>query len=88
VESLRFQNAPDPVAIQTRQKMGDHEGEIIQSEVGKSASSADHGTLFFGRLPGQLVRARGVIETVLDTALAPLADGLGADPPSVGPGCQ
>jgi hypothetical protein len=84
VESLRLQKAPDAVTIEMRQKMRDAEGKVIQSEVGDPAQSADHGTGFFCGLPRQLVRARGVIETVLHTTLTPLADGFGADSVTLG----
>jgi hypothetical protein len=33
------------------------------------------------------MRSGGVVQTVLDTALAPLADSLGADTVALGPGC-
>src|SRR4051794_22901416 len=84
VESLRLQKAPDAVTIEVRQKMRDDEGKVIQSEVGDPAQSADHGPFFFGGLPRQLVRARGVIETVLHTTLTPLADGFSADSITLG----
>src|SRR5438309_8640949 len=79
VKPLRFQNAPDAVTIEVWQKMRDHEGEIVQDKVRDPAQSADHRAFFLGRLPGQLVWPGGMILAILDTALPPLADRLGAD---------
>src|SRR5215210_6022809 len=73
------QDAPDAVAVEVRQEMADHEGEVVEGEVGRLAQGADHGALLVGGLPGQLMRPGGVIEAVVRAALAPLADGLGAD---------
>src|SRR4051795_12167574 len=64
-ESLCLQNAPDAVAIQRRQKMGDHEGEVIQSKVGAAAQSADHRPFFLGRFPGWIMRPGGMVQTIL-----------------------
>src|SRR3712207_3951300 len=64
--------------------MGDDEGEVVEGEAGGAAERADHGALLFGGLPGQPVRLGGVVEAVLRAALAPFADGLGAD--AVAPG--
>jgi hypothetical protein len=79
IESLRLQKAPDAVAVEVWQKMRDDEGEIIQRKVGAPAQRADHSPFFFRGFPGQLVRPGGMVPTILDTAFAPLADGLGAD---------
>ena len=59
--------------------MGDHKGEVIQREVGCTAQGAHNGALLFDCLPGQLVRAAGVVLAVCCATLAPLADGLGRD---------
>jgi hypothetical protein len=62
-----------------RQEVSDHEGEVVEGEVGGAAQGADHGALLVGGLPGQPMRPGRMVETVLGAALAPLADGLGAD---------
>src|SRR4051794_8490070 len=67
-----------------RQEVPDHEGEVVEREAGRAAQRAHHGALLLARLPGQLVRTRGTVEAVPGPALAPLADGLGAD--AVAPG--
>src|SRR3712207_9081335 len=43
-------------------------------------------TTLFRSLPGQPVRPRGAVEAVRRAALAPLADGLGADAVALGQG--
>ena len=84
VECLRFQNAPDAVTVEMGQKMRDHEGEIVQGEVRAPAQGADHGAFFFCGLPRQLVRASGVIQTIVDTTFAPLANRFRADTKALG----
>jgi hypothetical protein len=64
--------------------MRDHEGEVIEGEVGGPAQGADHGTLLVCGLPGQRVWPGGVVEAVSWPSLAPFADGLAAD--AVAPG--
>src|SRR3982751_938841 len=67
-----------------RQKMRDDESEIIQRKVGAPAQSADHGTFFLARFPGQLVRSGGMILAVLGPTLTPLTDCFRADPVALG----
>jgi hypothetical protein len=38
-----------------RQEVGQHEGEVIEGEVGGAAQGADDSALFLGGLPGQLI---------------------------------
>src|SRR5215212_2730510 len=78
-QALGFEDAVDRVAVEVGQKVGDHEGEIIQREAGRTPQSADDGPLLLGCLPGQLVRAAGAILAVGRPALTPLADRLGRD---------
>jgi hypothetical protein len=59
--------------------MGDHEGQVVEGEVGGAAERADHRALLLRRLPGRAVRPGGVVQAIVRAALAPLADGLGAD---------
>ncbi len=66
------------------QEVGDHEGEVVEGEVGGPAQGADHGALLLGGLPGQPVRPCGAVQAVRRAALAPLADGLGAHPEAPG----
>src|SRR4051794_5073651 len=77
-------NTPDAVTIEMRQKMCDHEGQVIQSEVSGLTQSADHRAFLFCGLPRWVVRSGGMIEAVLDTALAPFTDRLGADTIALG----
>src|SRR4051794_29306304 len=79
-----LEDAVDVVAAEVRQEVADHEGEVVEREAGRAPQGAHHGALLLARLPGQLVRTRGTVEAVPGPALAPLADGLGADP--VAPG--
>src|SRR4051794_22014340 len=83
-QPLGAEDAPDAVAVEVRQEVGDDEGEVVEGEVGGPAQCADHGTLLFRGLPGQSVRPGGAIEAVVRTPLAPLADGLGADAEALG----
>src|SRR5215212_6693734 len=85
-QALGAEDAPDAVAVEVRQEVVDHKGEVVEGEVGGPAQGADHGALFLGGLPGQLVGLGGVVEAVLGATLAPLADGLGADAEALGEG--
>ncbi len=84
VQPLAPQDAPDAVAVEMRQEMAQHEGEVVESEAGRTPQGADDGTLLLARLPGQSMWAGGMVEAIRDPALAPLADGFGAD--AVAPG--
>src|SRR4051812_11043815 len=77
IEALGLENAPDAVAVEMRQEMGDDKRQVIEGEVAHPAQRADNGALRLGGLPGQLVRPRRVVQAVCRTTLAPLADGLG-----------
>ena len=79
-----LEDAVDVVAVEVRQEVADHEGEVIQREAGGATQRADHGALLLARLPGQLVRAAGAVPALGRPAFAPLANGLGAD--AVAPG--
>jgi hypothetical protein len=79
VQPLGLEDAPDAVAVEVRQEVPDDEGQIIEGEVGPFAQQADHRAVLRGGLPGQVVGAGGAVEAVGGPALAPLADGLGAD---------
>src|SRR5215218_8948332 len=72
-QALGFQDAVDRVSIEMRQKVGDHEGEVIQRKARRTTQGADDGPLLLGGFPGQLVRPAGVVLTVGRAALAPLA---------------
>jgi hypothetical protein len=78
-QALGLQNAVDCVPIEMRQKVGDHEGEIIQREAGCTPQSADDGPLLLGGFPGELMRPARVVLAVGRPALTPLADRLGRD---------
>ena len=84
VQALGPEDAPDAVAVALGQEVADHEGEVVEGEVGGAAERADHGVPLVRGLPGQLVRLGGAVEAVARAPLAPLADGLGAHP--VAPG--
>ena len=70
--------------VQVRQEVLEREGQVVEGEAGGAADRADDGALFLGRPPGQLARPGGMVEAVFRAALAPLADGLGADPEAPG----
>src|SRR4051794_30781598 len=77
VQPLGLEDAPDAVAVEMRQEMGNDKRQVIEREVGHPAQGADNGALRLGGLPGQLVRPRRVVQAIGRTPLAPLADGLG-----------
>src|ERR1700759_1636694 len=83
-EGIVLEDAPDAVAVEMRQEMGDDKCQVIEGEVGDPAQHADNGALLLGGLPGQLVRSRRVVQAVFRTPLAPLADGLGGDAIALG----
>src|SRR4051812_25343734 len=84
VQPLGLEDAPDAVAVEMRQEMGDDKRQVIEREVGHPAQRADNGALLLGGLPGQLVRPRRVVQAVCRTPLAPLADGLGGHAVALG----
>jgi hypothetical protein len=83
-QALGLQNAVDRVAVEVGQEVGDHEGEVVQREAGRTPQRTDNGPLFFRCVPGQLMRAAGAVLAIGCTALAPLADGLGRHPIAAG----
>src|SRR3954469_14606866 len=84
IEAFGLEDAPDAVAVEMRQEMGNDKRQVIEGEVGDPAQRADNGALRLGCLPGQLVRPRRVVQAVCRTTLAPLADGLGGDAIALG----
>jgi hypothetical protein len=83
-QALGLPDAVDRVPIEMRQKVRDHEGEVIPRKARRTPQRADDGPLFLGSFPGQLVRPAGVVLTVGSPALAPLADRLGRDAIALG----
>jgi len=79
-----LEDAVDVVAAEVGQEVGDDEGEVVEREAGGAAQLAHDRPLLLARLPGQLARPAGAVAAVGRPALAPLADGLGAD--AVAPG--
>src|SRR4051812_26933705 len=77
IEAFGLEDAPDAVAVEMRQEMGDDKRQVIEGEVAHPAQRADNGALRLGGLPGQVVRPRRMVQAVCRTPLAPLADGLG-----------
>src|SRR3954468_10030655 len=75
-QALGFQDAVDRVAGEVGQKVGDHKGQVIQGEAGRTPQCTDNSPFFFRCFPGELVRAAGVILAIGGPALAPLADRL------------
>ena len=61
------------------QDLADGKGQVVEGEVDGPPQRTNHGALLLSGLPGQLVGLGGVAEAILRSALAPLADGLGAD---------
>jgi hypothetical protein len=78
------EDAVDVVAVEVRQEVGDHEGEVVEREAGGAAQGADDRPFLVAGLPGQLAGAAGAVPALGRPALAPLADGLGADPVALG----
>ena len=79
VEPFRLEDAVDGIPVQVRQEVGDDEGEIVEREACRAAQGTDDGAFLLACLSGQLVRPGRAILAVGGAALAPLADGLGAD---------
>src|SRR5215203_4627716 len=63
-QALGFQDAVDRVAIEMRQEVGDHKGEIIQRTARRTPQGADDGPLFVRCFPGELMRAARVVLAV------------------------
>ena len=51
-----LEDAVDGIAVEMRQEVGDHEGQVIERKAGGLAQGADDGPLLLGGFPGQLVR--------------------------------
>ena len=83
-KTLSLEDAVDRVPVQMRQEMADHEGEVIERKAGGLPQSTDDRALLLGGFPGQLVRPAAMVLAVIGPALAPFADGLGADPEAFG----
>ena len=66
------------------QEMADHKREIIERKAGGLPQGTDDRPLLVRSFPGQLVRPTAMVLAVLSPTLAPLADGLGADPEALG----
>jgi hypothetical protein len=77
IETLGLEDAPDAVAVEMGQEMGNEKRQVIEREVGDPAQRADNGAFLLGCLPRQLVWPRRMVQAVCHTPLAPLADGLG-----------
>ena len=67
------------MAIEVRQEVADNKGQVVEGEVGSPAHGADDGVFFLGCLPRQPVWLGGMVRAILCAALAPVADGFGAD---------
>ena len=83
-QPFSLEDAVDRIAVEMRQEVRDHEGEVIERKAGGLAQGTDDRPLFLCGFPGQLVRPAGVVLAVLSSALAPLADGLGAHAEALG----
>ena len=55
-QALGLEDAVDGIAVEMRQEVGDHEGEVIERKAGGPAQGTDDGPLLLRGLPGQLVR--------------------------------
>src|SRR4051795_5902420 len=74
-QALGFQDAVDRVSIEMRQKVGHHEGQVIERKAGRTPQGADNGPLFFCCFPGQLMRAarrswQSAAQTIASASLA------------------
>src|SRR5215213_4192264 len=72
IEAFGLEDAPDAVAVEMRQEMGDDEGQLIEGEVGDPAQRADNGPLVLRCLPRQAVWPGRVVQAIGCTAPAPL----------------
>src|ERR1700709_1610770 len=66
IKAFCLENTPDAVAIEVRQEVADNKGKIVEREVGGLAHGTNDGPLFFRSLPGQLMRACGMVEAIRD----------------------
>ena len=46
-----LEDAVDVVAVEVRQEVGDHEGELVEREAGRAAQLAHHGAFLLAGLP-------------------------------------
>src|SRR5205085_8572444 len=53
-QALGFQDAVDRVAIEMREKVDHHEGQVIERKAGCTPQGADNGLAFQGSLCGRL----------------------------------
>jgi hypothetical protein len=83
-QAFSLEDAVDRIAVEMRQEVADHEGEVIQRKAGGLAQSTDDRALFFRGFPGQLVRPTAMVLAVLRPTFAPLADGFGAHTEALG----
>jgi hypothetical protein len=71
-QPLGAQDAPDAVAVEVWEEVGDDEGEVVEGEVGGPTQGADNGSFLLGCPPGKRVRSGGVVKAVVWAAFAPL----------------
>jgi hypothetical protein len=83
-QAFGLEDAIDGIAVEMRQEMRDHEGEVIERKAGGAAQRTDDRPLFLGGFPGQRVRPAGAVLAVCGPALAPLADRLRIHPIALG----
>jgi hypothetical protein len=78
VQPLGLEDTVDGIAIEVRQEVGHHKGEVIEGKASGPAQGTDDGPLLVCGFPGQLVGPGRAVLAVRRSALAPFADGLGA----------
>lgn len=79
IEPCILEDAPDAVAVEVGQEVPQHEGQVIESELGGATQMANDRALFLGRFPGQPPGLAAMIRAPLYFALAPFAHRLVAD---------
>jgi hypothetical protein len=83
-QALGIEDAVDRIPVEMRQEMAHHEGQVIERKAGGAAQDTDDGALLVCGFPGQRVRPAGAVLAILRSPFAPLVNGFGADPKTVG----
>jgi hypothetical protein len=83
-QTLGLEEAMDGVAVQVRQDLGDHKGEVVEGKARGLPQGTDNGPLLLAGRPGQLGGPGRAVPTGSGAALAPDADGLGGHAKALG----
>jgi hypothetical protein len=68
-QALGLEDAVDRIAVQIRQEVAHHEGQVIERKAGGAAQDTDDGALLVCGFPGQRVRPAGAVLAILRSRL-------------------